>query len=357
MVEETFIAPTPREAFELAREKYGAFSDLKLVRATQTRDEEGRLRAHIVVAVAQEAYLLSIGIDEEEELVHEIHQLREQMTRMKAAIAPTPSPAGSAALEEVKAMMEAKGLQRAWLDRLLDPLAQSSEGVTEDKSLLLSYVLEEMDEVLRVRPEDRDRPRRLMLIGPTGVGKTTTVAKLAARYGLDEEHPRRVAVINLDTFRVGAYEQMEHYASTLGITHHKVDTVEGFGEALSALADHDVILIDTAGISPYDIGRLVKTVEFLRSLPQSEIETALVISATAKYDDIVAIYEHFSFVTIDSVILTKFDETRRIGEVLGFVLEKHLPVSYVSTGQSVPDDLEPADKEQLMIRFVEELHV
>jgi flagellar biosynthesis protein FlhF len=150
---------------------------------------------------------------------------------------------------------------------------------------------------------------------------------------------------------------MEHYASTMGLTHIKVDTIEGFSSALEDLSGHDVVLIDTAGISPYDIGRLVKTVEFLRSLPERDIETALVISATAKYDDIAAIHDHFSFVEIDSVILTKFDETRRIGEALGFVLEKKLPISYVSTGQEVPDDLEPADKESLMIRFVEELHV
>ena len=352
MVEETFTAPTPREAFELAREKYGVFSDLKLLRATQTRTEKGKLRANIVVAVPQEDYLASIGIDEEEELIGEIHQLRDQMERMKSAIQPTQS---NNIVAEVKTMMHKKGISEVWLDRLLDPLA--GESVTEDKSLLVSYVLEEMDERLHVKPEADTPPATLMLIGPTGVGKTTTLAKLAARYALDPVHPRSVAILNLDTFRVGAYEQMEHYAATLGLTHIKVDTVEGFQDALGQVRDHDVVLIDTAGISPYDIGRLIKTVEFLRSLPEHTIEAALVISATAKYDDIVAIYEHFSFLDIDSVILTKFDETKRIGEALGFVLEKGLPVSYVSTGQSVPDDLEAADKEQIMIRFVEELHV
>jgi flagellar biosynthesis protein FlhF len=353
MVEETFIAPTPRDAFELAREKYGVFSDLKLLRASQQCDEEGQLLAHIVVSVPQEDYLSSIGIDEEAELVEEIHQLRDQMGRMKAAIAPdTPTPS---AIEDVKEMMRSKGLQDAWLDALLDPFA--SESIAGDKSLLVSYVLEEMDEMIRILPEEAQEHKTLMLIGPTGVGKTTTLAKLAARYVLDATHPRSVALLNLDTFRVGAYEQMEHYASAMGLRHIKVDTVEDFNTALETLSDYDVVLIDTAGISPYDIGRLVKTVEFLRSLPERDIDTALVISATAKYDDIVAIYEHFSFVEINSVILTKLDETKRIGEVLGFVLEQKLPISYVSTGQEVLDDLEPADRERLMIRFVEELHV
>ncbi len=353
MIEESFVAPTPREAFDLAREKYGVFSELKLLRATQRRDEDGHLSAHIVVSVPQEDYLASIGIDEEQELIGEIHQLRDQMERMKSAMHPeAPS---SSAIGEVKSMMRDKGLQPAWLDALLDPLAD--ESMAEDKSLLIAYVLEEMDERIRVVPEEAQDHKTLMLLGPTGVGKTTTLAKLAARYSLDEAHPRRVALINLDTFRVGAYEQLEHYAVTLGLTHLKVDTLDGFSAALERLKDFDVILIDTAGISPYDIGRLIKTVEFIKSLPQRDIETALVISATAKYDDIEAIYEHFSFVDIDSLILTKFDETRRIGEALGFALQKKLPISYVSTGQEVPNDLMPADKENLMIRFVEELHV
>ncbi len=351
MVEEQFSAPTPREAFELAREKYGAFSDLKLLKATQRRDENGKLWANIVVSVPQENYLASIGIDEEEELIGEINQLREQMDRMKSVIS---SKNTSPAIDEVREMMISKGISRSWIDRILEPLA--SQSVAEDKSLLLSYVLEDMDEQLKTMPEKKGK-RVLMLIGPTGVGKTTTIAKLAARYALDRNDPHSVALINLDTFRVGAYEQMEHYASMLGIDHIKVDSVEGFGKTLKELSDRDTVLIDTAGISPYDIGRLIKTVEFLKSLPNHSIETALVISATAKYDDIVAIYDHFSFMDIDSVILTKFDETKRIGEALGFVLERGLPVSYVSSGQNVPEDLEVADKEKILIRFVEELHV
>ncbi len=352
MVEETFTAPTPREAFELAREKYGAFSQLTLLRATQTRTQKGKLRARIVVAVPEEDYLASIGIDEEEELIGEIYQLRDQMERMKSAIQPSR---GKEIVAEVKTLMRKKGINEAWLDRLIDPLA--GESVVEDKSLLVSYVLEEMDDKLKVKPEADSSPISLMLVGPTGVGKTTTLAKLAARFALDPAHPRSVAILNLDTFRVGAYEQMEHYAAILGITHIKVDTVEGFKDALEQVRNHDTVLIDTAGVSPYDIGRLAQTAEFLRSLPAHTIEAALVISATAKYDDIVAIYDHFSFLDIGSVVLTKLDETRRIGEVLGFVLEKGLPVSYVSSGQRVPDDLEIADKEQILLRFVEELHV
>jgi len=351
MVEESFIAPTPQEAFALAQKKYGTFSDLKLLRAIQRRDRDGKLSAEITVAVPQEEYLASIGIDEEEALMEEITQLRDQMTRMRSAI--EPGTEAEEVVAEVTKLMEERGLRASWLETLLTPL--KGEAILEDRSLLTAYILEEMDERLQTLPEPEGE-RRLMVIGPTGVGKTTTLAKLAARYALSSAK-KRVAILNLDTFRVGAYEQMEHYAATLGIEHRRVESIEGFAEALEAVQAYDVVLIDTAGISPYDIGRLIKTVEFLRSLPDEDIETALVLSATAKYDDIVAIYDHFSFLEIGSVILTKFDETRNIGDVLGFVLEKELPISYVSAGQEVPDDLEVADKEAIMVRFVEELHV
>ena len=351
MVEESFVAPTPQEAFALAQKKYSTFSDLKLLRAIQRKDRDGKLSAEITVAVPQEAYLAGIGIDEEEALLEEITQLRDQMTRMRSAIDPQEDSGEVAA--SVIAQMRARGLRESWLNELIAPL--KGEAILGDRPLLTAYILEEMDERLQTLPEP-EGPRRLMVIGPTGVGKTTTLAKLAARYALSGAR-RRVAILNLDTFRVGAYEQMEHYASTLGIEHRRVENIEGFARALEEVREYDAVFIDTAGISPYDIGRLIKTVEFLRSLPDESIETALVISATAKYDDIVAIYDHFSFLEISSVILTKFDETRSIGDVLGFVLEKGLPISYVSTGQEVPDDLEPADKEAIMVRFVEELHV
>jgi flagellar biosynthesis protein FlhF len=350
MVEESFSAPTPQEAFALAREKYGRFSDLKLLRAVQKRDENGRLYATIVVSVPQEAYLESIGIDEEAELVEELTMLRDQMEQMKTALQQDGS-----AIESVKTLMRKRGLRSAWLDRVLEPIEHDE--MAQDKGLLSAYILEEIDEQLRIASPRTDGQRVMMFIGPTGVGKTTTIAKLTARLKLDPQSPKKVAIVNLDTFRVGAFEQLEHYAATLGVIQRKVDSIDALGRTLETLEDYDTVLIDTAGISPYDIERLVQTVSFLKALPSEAIEVALVISATAKYEDIVAVYEHFSFVNIDSVILTKIDETHAIGDALGFLLEKHLPVSYISTGQTVPDDLVPADKERILERFVEALHV
>jgi flagellar biosynthesis protein FlhF len=352
MVEETFEAPTPKEAFALAREKYGRFSELKLLRARQIAGRDGRLVAEITVAVPQEEYLASIGIDEEEMLLDEVAELRRRLDRMReAAGIAVPS---LETVERVVKLLEEKGLRREWLLQRLEPMLGTT--VTEDERLLLSYLLEEIDEGLTIREEELTTPRVMMMVGPTGVGKTTTVAKLAARYSYMLERDYRVALINLDTWRAGAYEQLDNFAKILHLEHRQARDVEEFARYLDELASYDVVLVDTAGISPYDTERLIRTIEFLKSVRDREISTNLVVAATAKYDDIREIYDHFSFINIESVIVTKFDETRRVGDLIAFLTERHLPVSYLSTGQKVPDDLVPAEKERILEQFAGELH-
>jgi flagellar biosynthesis protein FlhF len=351
MVEETFEAPTPKEAFALAKEKYGHFSDLQLLRARQVAGRDGRLVAEITVAVPQSDYLASIGIDEEEALLDEVAQLKARLERMRAA-AGIPSPSLEA-VERVVSLLESKGLRREWLLQRLEPMLGST--VAEDERLLLSYLLEEIDEGLAIQEEDLSRRRVMMMVGPTGVGKTTTIAKLAARYSYMLDRDYRVALINLDTWRAGAYEQLDNFAKILHLEHRQARDVASFARYLDELSDYDVILVDTAGISPYDTDRLIQTIEFLKSVRDREISTNLVVSATAKYEDIREIYEHFSFINVESVLVTKFDETKRVGDLIAFLTEKRLPVSYLSTGQRVPDDLVPADRERILAQFAGEL--
>jgi 2-amino-4-hydroxy-6-hydroxymethyldihydropteridine diphosphokinase len=352
MVEETFEAPTPKEAYALARAKYPYVERLELLRARQRAGRDGKLSAEITVAVPEEAYLESLGLSEEEELIREIQELQDQMHRMKEAAGLTEHE--DQKVQKVLQLLESKGLRREWLRERLEPVLGTPSA--EDEALLLSYLLEEIDEGLEVVPEELSTPRVMMMVGPTGVGKTTTIAKLAARYTylLDREY--KVALINLDTWRAGAYEQLDNFARILHLEHRRAERIEEFGQYLDELKDYDVVLVDTAGISPYDTDRLIKTIEFLKSVQDRQITTSLVISATAKYEDIREIYEHFDFIQVDNAIVTKFDETQRVGDLIAFLTEKHLPVSYISTGQKVPDDLLPASKERILEAFTGELH-
>ncbi|MGC9351231.1 MAG: flagellar biosynthesis protein FlhF, partial [Sulfurovum sp.] len=118
------------------------------------------------------------------------------------------------------------------------------------------------------------------------------------------------------------------------------------------LESYDVILVDTAGMSPYDTQKLIHTVEYVNSDAEKALEVNLVLPATVKYEDMEDIYTNFSFLNLDSVIITKFDETKHLGTLLNFMLAYDLPMSYFSIGQEVPDDLRIASKEYLLERFI-----
>jgi flagellar biosynthesis protein FlhF len=352
MVKETFVANDPREAFDLAKEKYGYFSELELLSAIQIKSPDGKLVSKITVSVPEDDFLRSIGIDEEEELASEIGDLKSKLEKMRELMNPTASNNELAKIEEI---ILGSGISKDWLDTTISSI--SDEELLTDSNLLFSYILEEIEAGIKVKPEVIDEKKTIMLIGSTGVGKTTTTAKLAARYSLLMKKNLKVALINLDTFRVGAFEQLGHYAKHMEIDHVRVKDVDIFLETLKGLSSYDVVIIDTAGISPYDTTKLIKTIEFLKSSQEYDIETSLVISATAKREDIEVVYDHFSFLDIDNVILTKFDETKRIGELVSFLLEHDIPISYISNGQSVPDDLIVADKDMIVDRYAGEIHV
>jgi len=353
MINETFVASDPKSAYEQAVEKYHT-GDLSIVSAKQVKYDDGALRCEVVIAVPQALFMeRSFGevpiVGGEETLLSEVGELKAQLEEMKEGMYEEIQKDNSV-ISEVKALFMKKGIASPWLDEMFHTLIGTE--VVEEKSLLVSYLLEEIDEALKVQEEDLSTPKVMMLVGPTGVGKTTTIAKLAARYAYLLDRPYKVALLNLDSYKVGAIEQLEHYADIMQIEHISVSSVEGFKENLEALAEYDVILIDTAGMSPYDTQKFIRTVEFVNTESERKIEVDLVLSATVKYEDMEDIYKNFSFLNLNSVIISKFDETKHFGTLLNFMLLYKLPMSYFSVGQEVPDDLLLANKEYLLERFI-----
>ncbi|MCV6608025.1 MAG: flagellar biosynthesis protein FlhF [Campylobacterales bacterium] len=180
-----------------------------------------------------------------------------------------------------------------------------------------------------------------MLVGPTGVGKTTTLAKLAAKFAIKENY--KVGIITLDTYRIGAVEHVMFYAKTMKLPIEQVSDPGDFAAAISSLKHCDYILIDTAGCSQHDGEKLAKLKSFLDAQNHTTIDVKLVLSSTTKLTDLREIYKNFSHLNIDSVIATKFDESSTFGNLFSLVYETKKPLSYFSVGQEVPDDIKPAD--------------
>ena len=184
----------------------------------------------------------------------------------------------------------------------------------------------------------------IMLIGPTGVGKTTTLSKLAYKYAYDGEIQYKTGVITLDSYRIGAVEQLAQYAQVMKMRMVEAINIEEFKSAIKAFSGYDVILVDTLGSSQYDTEKLTLLNEFISSV-DADIEVNLVLSANTKIEDLLEIYDNFSFTNISS---TKLDETRIFGNIFSLVYETGVPVSYFCLGQNVPDDIMEANSNFLV---------
>ena len=185
---------------------------------------------------------------------------------------------------------------------------------------------------------DPGRMRVAALVGPTGVGKTTTIAKLAAYAKL--ELKQKVALLTLDTFRMGAVDQLHQYAEILQVPLHVALTVEDLRAAMRFYQDRALVLIDTPGHSPKDSEMQRQLRRFLDELP--EVETHLVLSATTKPRDLADIAQRFEPLKPGRILFTKLDETSTFGPLLSTLVRVKRPLSYLGTGQEVPQDLEMA---------------
>lgn len=178
-------------------------------------------------------------------------------------------------------------------------------------------------------------PELICFIGPTGVGKTTTIAKIAADYMLKEN--KKVGLITSDTYRIAAVEQVRTYANILNIPIQVVESSDDLNNAMSELSFCDIILMDTAGRN-YQQKQYID--ELVRILPDHhKIQINLVLSLTSKYEDMKRIIDNFQTIEMDQLLLTKKDETSSSGAILNLIYHYSIPIRYITNGQNVPDDI------------------
>lgn len=184
------------------------------------------------------------------------------------------------------------------------------------------------------------------LLGPTGVGKTTTIAKLAARFAM-KYGAEQVALITTDNYRIGAHEQLQTYGRIMGCPVLQVRDAEELANALYQFRHRRLVLIDTAGVGQRDI-RLTEQLDTLVKNAKVRIRSYLVMSATSQRRVMQEAVDHFRRIPLSGCILTKLDESLNLGEVINVCIQNSLPISYITDGQRVPEDIQVANAAQLV---------
>jgi flagellar biosynthesis protein FlhF len=280
-------------------------------------------------------------------VLNEIRQMREMMTKLasRKQIYPVERHPILAAIETQLIAQEVDvQLVQLALHRIEEELETAGEEITHDKAaeIVRAFLLETIkSDVFKNIGADT---KVVHFVGPTGVGKTTTIAKLAAEQVL--KHHRKVGFITSDTYRIAAVEQLKTYATILNIPLEVVFSPQDLNKAFQQLKDRDVIFMDTAGRN----FRNEMYVSELHALMQSKgkSETFLVLSLTTKYKDMKAITDNFSKFNLDKVLFTKMDETDSYGSIVNLLHDFPLKLSYVTNGQNVPDDITVADEQAII---------
>lgn len=238
-------------------------------------------------------------------------------------------------------------IHRDVMDQLLENWSRSYGGFSEEE-FSNQVKAELLNQFSTIKDWGFHAEKKYMnIVGPTGVGKTTTLAKAAALCMLKQN--KRVAFITTDTYRIAAIDQLKTYAKILNVPVEVAYNLEDFQKAIERFSHYDVVFIDTAG-------RNFRNADYVRDLQNIidfsvDMETYLVLSLTSKQKDMEDIYRQFSMIPIKQVVFTKADETSTYGAMVNFTIRNEIGVAYVTNGQNVPDDIEMATP-QLLVEMI-----
>ncbi|MCR4713341.1 MAG: flagellar biosynthesis protein FlhF [Treponemataceae bacterium] len=286
-------------------------------------------------------------------ILDEMKSLRDDLKDVKRASQEEPET-----IVKIRDILEDNEFSPRFIRSIMDKIKKEfSLEELDDFDEVQNAVVDWIGESIRIAvPELKTRPHVIALVGPTGVGKTTTVAKLAATYANPAsngivQRPMNVRMITIDIFRIAARQQIETYGEIMQIP---VDTVDKLGDLEEKITrmdtNTDVILIDTIGYSPKDyesIGRMKKILE----MRGTGSESFLTVMASTKASDLREIMKQYEIFGYESVIITKLDETDCIGNLLSVLDEKNKSVAFITTGQKVPRDIEKATVVKLLMHL------
>jgi flagellar biosynthesis protein FlhF len=360
----SYFAGTVEAAMRLASQEMG--SDAMLVHSKKAGPEAKHLGEYeVVFATGAEAApapvssppaaaALAEPLRETPGLREEVALIRRQLERMAESVSKSSSLMTGRFLAQPQlasifaALTEAEVESDLALDITRRLLARRAELERDEESALRSELAGRFHVAGGIGGagigEVWSGQKILALAGPSGVGKTTTIAKLAVAYGLRARRP--VQLLSMDNYRIAASEQLRSFAAILGVGFQAPETPGALAQAIEECRNKDLILIDTPGYGAGDGANASDLAAFLAAHPQ--IETHLVLSCSAKPADLSRVVDWFEIFRPSRLLFTRVDETRTFGAILNESARRGLPVSFLCTGPLVPDDLEVASKERVI---------
>lgn len=278
-----------------------------------------------------------------------IQQLQQELDQMKVMLerVMTEKTTESPSTVSVRQALAEQEVDEEIIQNLLHSTSDISLLLDKEAPAAQAYLADYFSRTIELPDEGIEiqtgKTKIVALIGATGVGKTTTIAKIAAKFVL--EKGISAALITADTYRISAVEQLKTYSDIIGLPLEIVYSPVELKTAIEKHRDKQLILIDTAGRSQHNEFQLQELKEFLAVEPT--IEKHLVLSATTKYKDAVDILRNFAVCAPDKILFTKTDETSSIGLIVNLIYQYPIALSYLTNGQSVPDDIFPAKSDSL----------
>lgn len=279
--------------------------------------------------------------------------VKEEETDKKEDVKPAVRPENNANFKSLKLIYN-KLLENEVSEKYANTIINDIENSMKKESNLDSILASVYQKIILKfgEPEaieDDDRRKIVFFIGPTGVGKTTTIAKLASDFKLTRS--KSVAMITADTYRIAAVEQLNTYASILDVPVNVIYSPSEIVESIEELSDYQMIFVDTAGRSHKNTEQRDEIIEMISNVRNSDIDADIIIflvmSVTTKYRDMVNICDAYKSLNSYRLLFTKLDETDSVGNILNIKLYTGAPISYTTCGQNVPDDIESVDVQKL----------
>jgi flagellar biosynthesis protein FlhF len=350
----SYYARDVRTALAVARQELGP--EAMLVDSRKSPPEAQHLGdCEVVVAVGRPAAggaaapPPSYGAPANPEMAAELAALRRQMERMALRVSRTTLVASAHNVnpeltEAFADLLEAEldsDLAHGILNRM------RAEGIPAGRERLRLAMAAELAGHFTCEPEIGvpGCPTRIVaLVGPCGAGKTATLVKLAARFGLATRRPTQI--LSADTYRVAAAEQLRTYAAVLGVGFQVVDGARALAQALEEMRHKDLVLIDTPGYGPADLEAASEMADLLGS--RQDVDVQLVLTASMRSADLSRVVARFERFRPRRLLFTRLDETEAFGPLINEAMRTGKPVSFLASGQRIPEDLEPATKERII---------